>query len=352
MSFIHNSKKYYYPAIGKCILNDDEIYYYDKRMGDVIPISLLHRAYRQITPYPVKPVSDVVLIKRDNYIFNVYFYCNNSLENTQVEFDKIDKSFICKEYDPKVLINAIILNSEFTEFLIDNEHPIKDNKYLVKYAINFEGTDDMVTEQTISIDSKLNKRNTKHIKDSKNNKNEEALEKFLEINFGRKQNEIIDIEGYFPSDDSDNIDQSDCDNTNDSDTDQNDCDSCENEEIPQISLQELRDMENLFGTNSDDDNEKKYPNILYEGQDEDTELNDMPIPPSVRNNLIHTAMPRKLHNDNAPFKNIRLHMNRIEFLTRMESINKENVYIEIEPLTPIDPAIVPKIESRIDNIDF
>lgn len=126
-------------CIEKCTLRGVP-FFYDSRFGAKIKSDELHPAYKQCFNADVKPVDRIITITRDVDSFHITLESNNTQLTTTIRFYYTDKTFVCRDYDPTVIIPAIIHNEQFTDYFIINGHPSHKFGYVANYMWSPEKT--------------------------------------------------------------------------------------------------------------------------------------------------------------------------------------------------------------------
>ncbi len=113
-------------------------YYYDTRFGTQILDRILHPSYKKCFSSTVQPVKEVKTIVRDENNFHLCIVSNDASANSvciqiMVRFYPADKTFICRDYDPTVIIPAI-LASDAKDYLKNKDHPFYRFGYIADYS--------------------------------------------------------------------------------------------------------------------------------------------------------------------------------------------------------------------------
>lgn len=109
-----------------------DTFYCDTRYGTEIPPDDLAPYYKQSNiTFCVKPVQNVISVIREG---NNFFVSIDDNQTIRIMFYKYDKTFICRDYDPRRIIPAI-LSSE-VDFFVENNHPSQRFGYVARYDIS------------------------------------------------------------------------------------------------------------------------------------------------------------------------------------------------------------------------
>jgi hypothetical protein len=113
----------------------EQEFYLDTRFGTEIPAEELNDAYKTEIVFDSKPVKSVNSILR----LGKRLHCqvtllDDSIEQCDVKYFDYDKSFVCREYDPRVVIPAILKDAEVAPFLIADDHPHFKDDYTADYG--------------------------------------------------------------------------------------------------------------------------------------------------------------------------------------------------------------------------
>ncbi len=107
-------------------------FYYDTRFGNKIPENELHDNYKNGPSFTAKSISEIKNIIRRENTFYITGTSRTDEVHTIARFYITDKSFACREYNPAVIIPAI-LQSKHKDYLASRNHPY----YIAGYKANY-----------------------------------------------------------------------------------------------------------------------------------------------------------------------------------------------------------------------
>lgn len=120
-------------VIEYCTVGNDS-FYFDARFGTVIHDSILHSYYKpKASRFNAKKVDAIKHISQEGHLMVLIIMANERLDRITVRFCPSDKSFICREYDPRIIIPAILGDPDIRLFLIRNHHPVGKYGYIANY---------------------------------------------------------------------------------------------------------------------------------------------------------------------------------------------------------------------------
>ncbi len=121
-------------CIEKCTVGAD-VFYYDSRFGTKIDEHTLHPLYKRCFTSTAQPVSDIARVVRDENNFHISLTSLNRSIQTMVKFYPCDKTFVCRDFDPRVVIPAILASSA-KEYLKVKDHPFYRFGYVADYTFS------------------------------------------------------------------------------------------------------------------------------------------------------------------------------------------------------------------------
>lgn len=120
-------------CIERVEINGVEIYF-DSRFGKKIDKSELHSEYVDGHLSKVQAVLEVISVERADNIFYAHIVTEIAERKAPIPFYKHDKTFVCRDYDPTVLIPAILNDPAHSRYLIANDHPCFRHGYTADYS--------------------------------------------------------------------------------------------------------------------------------------------------------------------------------------------------------------------------
>jgi len=108
-----------------------ETFYYDTRFGT--KIMSMHPSYKKCFSAIAQPVDSVESIIREENTFHVRIKSKGLPINISIKFYPCDKTFVCRDYDPSVIIPAILQDSNCREYLESRKHPMYNFGYVADY---------------------------------------------------------------------------------------------------------------------------------------------------------------------------------------------------------------------------
>lgn len=380
-------------------------FYYDTRLGMEIDEELMHPAYKECTVIEVLPVISVVNVSNSDYDFNIKiitYAVPADIRNKEtkevdivVKYFPIDNSFIVRYYDPIKIIQAILSNNMYKDYFIKNDHPYYRYGYVADYGWAPENLTIMYnTMKKYNMESRHNslRRTTKPKKDDTLNVTYEptiAIYKntptdintpddiYKNISYEpESDNRIVnnelptyaepvqDLEEKIPKrymfvDDDNVYDNSDKDSNHDGEVwtrvqepDSNNDDSDEQEaeytSEEEMTLEELKELEDLFGVlNKDDDRneEDKYKEDNYEEdeyKEDDYKENKYKEVPKKKVKKLPVTKHRQIL-ENEFIDDIKMQMR--------EKSDRVNIYKELHKKTETTYSKnYPKLDERDDNL--
>ena len=110
-------------------------FYFDSRFGCEVDEDRLHDSYKLCKNIKAKPVLKVCDISLVGYLFVVrVMLTNGTFEVTTVSYDRETKCFRCQNYDPRVVIQAILQDPIAAQALQHDEHPFYDPNFVADYS--------------------------------------------------------------------------------------------------------------------------------------------------------------------------------------------------------------------------
>ena len=131
-------------CIERCTMEDSKIdsekkthtFYFDSRFGHILRDGDLHESYKHGIHFCAKPIKRVKNILRvDNIFYVSVVMSDNKIEQIDVKFYDFDKSFVIRNHNPILIINAILKNNDAREYLAKKGHPMFDREYVAKYNL-------------------------------------------------------------------------------------------------------------------------------------------------------------------------------------------------------------------------
>jgi hypothetical protein len=274
-------------------------FYYDTRLGMEIDEDLMHPVYKECTVIEVLPVISVASISNFGYDFNVKIHTykvpsdirNKETKDVEVfvKYFPLDNSFIVRDYDPRKIIQAILSNNIYKDYFIKNDHPYYRYGYIADYCwapenltimynamkkYNMEShhnslrrTAKSKKDETINITYEpIDETNNQPVNDNKiaNNKLLTYAEPVqeLEEKIPKRYMFVDDEEVYNNSDKDSNYDEEVWTRVQEPDSNNDDSDEREAEYTSEeeMTLEELKELEELFGVLNKDDEDKDYIN--------------------------------------------------------------------------------------------
>lgn len=101
-----------------------ELYYIDMINGFIVPLDKVHEQYKKtLLPQPMKPVHNIFQISRINDKFVVVLLSGEEMVETNVIYERKTHIFTIDNFNPCVLIPAILKNPDFELYFMACEHP-------------------------------------------------------------------------------------------------------------------------------------------------------------------------------------------------------------------------------------
>ncbi len=112
-------------------------YYYDKRLGTIIPDSIRPEYFSKIPIEQAEPVSSILQIERLHNEFQVVIIDkNDSMASVTVLYRDTNKTFECSKYDPAKIIKSILQDKELELYFIARDHPHHKKDPTSYYELN------------------------------------------------------------------------------------------------------------------------------------------------------------------------------------------------------------------------
>lgn len=286
--------------VGRALLNG-VAFYYDKRIGLMIPDSIVAKKYCVDTPQTVYDLQEVIQIDRNKNIFTITVASSEGVDNINITYDEKEKTFQCNKYDPRKLIPIILENEDTKLYFMSRNHPYYDKHFVPNY-----GDDDVVSKVTRTVESTTYKPNpyrNQYLKNVLNDMLKEDVDhnkfmrRFIDDDVEDEKKTTVPTEDenesiwdkYYQS----RIQEPDSDSGCDSDGCRHDLDGCRHDihHLPQITAGDMKEIDELFGSSDDKStrsliNDKKpIRSITYE---DDSVLNEFTNDNDRRVSTLHT----------------------------------------------------------------
>lgn len=120
----------------ECFQRVDETskYYCDTRFGTIINEYILYPPYRNRIVFRVFPVKKYLGSTRTDDIFRVTIESNGVQHTIPVFYFPKNNTFVCRDYDPSVIIPNILAESKHSDFLQSKLHPMYKFGYVADYS--------------------------------------------------------------------------------------------------------------------------------------------------------------------------------------------------------------------------
>lgn len=115
--------------VGRAKLTADKEFYYDKRNGIQIPDLIIGENHKSCCINVVMEVTEIIQITRKKDKFDVVFMNNTGVYTDCLEYNNSSKTFSCATGDPRKIIQAILKNKETELYFISREHPYFNTRY-------------------------------------------------------------------------------------------------------------------------------------------------------------------------------------------------------------------------------
>lgn len=344
-------------CIERCTING-ESFFYDSRFGTKIDEYILHPSYKKCFTSIAKPVSEIRSIVRDENSFHISIMVEGSYVQIMVRFYPVDKTFVCRDYDPTKII-PMILASDSKEYLKMKDHPFYKFGYTADYSWspdNLKDVDfkyDKAIEELLSRPSRfsgfpiyedpydVSEREIKQLTNS--------ILQPAEIKTPPKKkglafsNELDWYDGSVEYESPKDSPKSSFSGRVREPHSDSDCDSCgvfgvddPDESLPTITQADIEEIEKLFSTNEPPDE------ILATMDSPEPKIADMPKKPLRKLPVKMTLSDehQKIIQEQARLRN--------EEIIQLRELQR--TIADMADYKPIESSLIPKIDERGDNL--
>lgn len=113
---------------------DGLTFYYDRRTGMQIPDSVIAKKHLTEDIDTTAEVLEIIQIDRDKDNFNIVVCSANDIRKITITYDNTNKTFSCKDYDPRKVIPAILENEDTKLYFMSRDHPYYDKSFTPNYG--------------------------------------------------------------------------------------------------------------------------------------------------------------------------------------------------------------------------
>lgn len=334
-----------------------ESFFYDSRFGTKIDEHILHPSYKKCLTSVARPVSEIRSIVRTENCFHISIMVEGSYVQIMVRFYPVDKTFVCRDYDPTKII-PMILASDSKEYLKMKDHPFYKFGYTANYSwspndlknIDFkydEAVDELLGRSSMFSSIQIYEDpydvSEREIKQLTNNILQPA-----ELPPPKKKgltllNELDWYNGSVEYESPKDSPKSSFNKRVSEPHADSDCDSCgvfgvddPDESLPIITQADIEEIEKLFGKNEPPDE------ILATMDSPEIKIADIPKKPLRKLPITMTLSDedQKIIQDQA-----RLHN---EEIIRLRELQK--IIADMTSYKHIENNLIPKIDERDDNL--
>ena len=332
-------------CIERCTING-ESFFYDSRFGTKIGEHILCPSYKKCFTSVAKPISEVRSIVRNENSFHISIIAEGSCVQIMVRFYPVDKTFVCRDYDPTKII-PMILASDSKEYLKMKDHPFYKFGYIANYAWSPDNLKDIDFKYDRAIEELLSKPSRFCVYDDPYDVSEREIKQPAEIKTPPKKkglafsNELDWYDGRVEYESpKDSPKSSFSGRTREP---HSDCDSCDvfgvddpDESLPIITQSDIEEIEKLFGINEPPDE------ILATMDSPEPKISDIPKKPLKKLPMVMALSDehQKIIQEQARLRN--------EEIIRLRELQK--TITEMADYKPIESSLIPKIDERSDNL--
>ncbi len=309
-------------------------YFYDSRFGTRIPDRILHPSYKRCFSAIVQPVKEVKSITREENNFHLCIISNNSHVQIMVRFYPIDKTFICRDYDPTVIIPAI-LTSDSKTYLQNKDHPFYKFGYVADYSWHPNLLEESPRKDVTTAYEKTGLSYTNELDWYEASNTATSKTSSVHSPHVRSSDEYGVQEPH-----------SDCDSCGSSAFGADDPD----ETIAALTIDDIKELNDLFKVYTNDEKEEPEE-ILNTMNLNDSMIGDRFKIPKLPLNKLRFDPINPSPEDNEYQKKVQEQM-RMKNLEIIRLREVQQLMETMEEHKPINMDIIPKIEERDDNLEY